>query len=111
MGTSKDTKVFSDDEYRILLCALGRESKVCSKIDSEYSIESADVKPLVPLVESITRKIKKLQYAVHKTYQVDGYDKQYIVRATSEVEAVNIVFEAYFKGDKYDIVNLHATEL
>lgn len=49
---------FSDSEYRILLAALGRERKVCEKIDKECGSNSK----LVEIINSIERKIKNIQY-------------------------------------------------
>ena len=52
--------IFTDTEYRILLSALSRERKVCKEIDND-KVLSANTKMLVPIVDSIERKINKMQ--------------------------------------------------
>lgn len=54
----KESKYFTDDEYRILLSALSRERKVCEKIDNECEGN----KNLTMIMDSIERKIKTVQY-------------------------------------------------
>lgn len=54
----KESKYFTDDEYRILLSALSRERKVCEKIDNECEGN----KNLTMIMDSIERKIKMVQY-------------------------------------------------
>lgn len=53
----KINKVFTDNEYRILLSELSRERKICKEIDSKNSNGTC----LVNLVNSIERKIKNIQ--------------------------------------------------
>lgn len=52
--------IFTDTEHRILLSALSRERKVCEEIDNDKVICS-NTKMLVPIVDSIERKINKIQ--------------------------------------------------
>lgn len=54
----KESRYFTDDEYRILLSALSRERKVCEKIDAECEGD----KNLTMIMDSIERKIKTIQY-------------------------------------------------
>lgn len=54
----KESKYFTDDEYRILLSALSRERQVCEKVDEECECE----KSLTMIMDSIERKIKAVQY-------------------------------------------------
>lgn len=49
---------FTDDEYRILLAALGREKRVCKHIDRKYD----GVVNLVDIMDSIEKKIRDIQY-------------------------------------------------
>ena len=61
MGGSENVEeldYFTDEEYRILLSALSRERKLCEEVDEgfEHGI------PLVPIVDSIERKIKAIQH-------------------------------------------------
>lgn len=53
--------IFTDDEHRILLAALGREEKVCIKEDQEAEEAGAPGKPLLPMVRSIQKKVSNLQ--------------------------------------------------
>ena len=54
---------FTDAEYRILLSALSRERKVCEDMDSLFAEKNiTDVVELVPIIRSIEKKIKKIQY-------------------------------------------------
>ena len=54
---------FTDSEYRILLSALSRERKVCEDMDSLFAEKNiTDVVELVPIIRSIEKKIKKIQY-------------------------------------------------
>ena len=50
-------EVFSDQEHRILLAALGRERKVCEKIDKED-----DSYMLREIMDSIEAKVHKMQH-------------------------------------------------
>jgi len=52
---------FTDDEYRLLLCALGREMKVCKEVDKETTREPYE-KTLEYKINCIEKKIKKIQY-------------------------------------------------
>lgn len=61
---------FTDSEHRILLSALTRERKVCEELDQESSNQSS--MPLVPLVDSIEKKISKMQYQNEKCLWVKG---------------------------------------
>lgn len=54
----KESRYFTDDEYRILLMALRRERSVCERIDAKYK----DGKSLTMIMDSIERKIKAVQY-------------------------------------------------
>lgn len=49
-------KIFTDDEYRILLSALSRERKVCEKVSEDCSD-----KKLIHIVKRIEKKIKAIQ--------------------------------------------------
>ena len=55
----KANNYFSDEEYRILLSALAREREVCKKVDRDCGGEPR----LLRIVESIERKIAKMQYS------------------------------------------------
>lgn len=50
---------FTDEEYRLVLSALGREREVCKKVDAEFSEKHHR---LSDLMDSIERKIKDIQY-------------------------------------------------
>lgn len=54
----KESKYFTDDEYRILLSALFRERQVCERVD----IECEGEKNLTMIMDNIERKIKMIQY-------------------------------------------------
>ena len=54
----KESKYFTDDEYRILLSALFRERQICKKVDAECKGK----KNLTMIMDSIERKIKAVQY-------------------------------------------------
>lgn len=62
----KESRYFTDDEYRILLSALSRERQVCEKVDAECGGE----KNLSMIMDSIERKIKTIQY---KGERVNGH--------------------------------------
>lgn len=49
---------FSDEEYRIILSALGRERKVCERVDKDCS----EKHKLIHIMNSIEKKIHNLQY-------------------------------------------------
>lgn len=49
---------FSDSEYRILLAALGRERKLCEKIEKEFT----GIVSLTEIMNSIDKKIRRIQY-------------------------------------------------
>ena len=49
---------FTDSEYRILLAAIGREEKVCQKVDMEHEGSSN----LTAIILSIERKVYALQH-------------------------------------------------
>ena len=55
----KGNNYFSDEEYRILLSALGREKEVCKKVDRDCGGEPK----LLHIMESIERKVAKMQYS------------------------------------------------
>lgn len=48
----------SDSEYRILLAALGRERKLCEKIEKEFT----GTVNLIDIMNSIDKKIRSIQY-------------------------------------------------
>ena len=54
----KESKYFTDDEYRILLSALFRERQICKKVDTECKGK----KNLTMIMDSIERKINTVQY-------------------------------------------------
>lgn len=54
----KESKYFTDDEYRILLSALFRERQICKKVDAECKGK----KNLTMIMDNIERKIKAIQY-------------------------------------------------
>lgn len=56
----KETPVFTDTEYRLLLSALTKEELVCAEID-----KSGSGKPLLPSIVSIQHKLHLIQYG-HK---------------------------------------------
>ena len=58
---------FTDEEYRILLSALSRERKVCEKVDAEGNGEVN----LGRLMDSIEKKISRIQYPKQKTESED----------------------------------------
>lgn len=43
------------DEKCIFLAAMGRERRICQEMDEEHELK---VKPLVPIVDEIERKVK-----------------------------------------------------
>lgn len=51
--------IFTDQEHRILLSAIGRERKICEECDRE--IGDNDGYMLVPIVDSIERKVYEMQ--------------------------------------------------
>ena len=64
----KDNNYFSDEEYRILLSALGREKEVCKKVDRDCGGEPR----LLRIMESIERKVAKLQYSKLTSIDIDA---------------------------------------
>jgi hypothetical protein len=48
----------TDSEQRIFLSAMSREERICKTLDSE-KVDDSTVKKLVPIVNSIKRKVKK----------------------------------------------------
>lgn len=52
--------IFTDQEHRILLSAIGRERKICEECDRE--IGDNDGYMLVPIVDSIERKVYEIQH-------------------------------------------------
>lgn len=52
--------IFTDQEHRILLSAISRERKVCEECDRE--IGDNDGYMLVPIVDSIERKVYEIQH-------------------------------------------------
>lgn len=48
----------TDSEQRIFLSAMSREERICKELDSE-KVDDSTVKKLVPIVNSIKRKVKK----------------------------------------------------
>lgn len=48
----------TDSEQRIFLSAMSREERICKELDSE-KVDDSTVKKLVPIVNSIERKVKK----------------------------------------------------
>lgn len=72
MGGSENVEelgCFTDEEYRILLSALSRERKLCEEIDKRFEHGI----PIVPIVDSIERKIKAIQYK--QTEQIERIRK------------------------------------
>lgn len=59
-----DQTYFTDQEYRLLLCALHRERLVCEGVDQE-SKQLGSGQPLVPIINRIERKIRHIQYHSH----------------------------------------------
>ncbi len=57
MNQNQQKSFFTDDEYRILLSALGRERKVCEQLEAKD-----DDKDLLRIMSSIEHKIKCIQY-------------------------------------------------
>lgn len=51
-------KYFTDQEYRLVLSALGRERKVCEMVEKDCGEEHK----LIVLMNGIDRKIKNVQY-------------------------------------------------
>lgn len=49
---------FTDEEYRILLSALTKERKLCKEVDERFKHGV----PLVPIIDSIERKLNAIQY-------------------------------------------------
>ena len=61
MGESErveEVTYFTDEEYRILLSALTKERKLCKEVDERFKHGV----PLVPIVDSIERKLNAIQY-------------------------------------------------
>lgn len=55
-GTTRSSQsFFSDEEYRIVLAALGRERKICKKLDGNGH-------SLCDIMDNIEKKIKRIQY-------------------------------------------------
>lgn len=52
---------FTDSEYRILLSALSREREVCEMVDKDCGDHK-----LIHIMNSISRKIKNIQYKNNK---------------------------------------------
>lgn len=48
----------TDSEQRIFLSAMSRKERICKELDSE-KVDDSTVKKLVPIVNSIKRKVKK----------------------------------------------------
>jgi hypothetical protein len=53
--TREEAIAFTYDEKCIFLSAIGRERRICQGLDEEPDIK---VKPLVPIVDEIERKVK-----------------------------------------------------
>lgn len=53
--------MFTDEEYRILLTAMGREKKICKQVDKELVPEPGQ-DTLVDICKSIERKLHDAQY-------------------------------------------------
>ena len=49
----------TDSEQRIFLSAMSREMSICKQIDND-KVDDSTVKKLVPIVNTIERKIKKV---------------------------------------------------
>lgn len=49
----------TDSEQRIFLSAMSREMRICKQIDND-KVDDSTVKKLVPIVNTIERKIKKV---------------------------------------------------
>ena len=49
----------SDEEKRIFLSAMGKERVICKQIDID-KVDDGSIKKLVPIVNTIERKIKKV---------------------------------------------------
>lgn len=64
----KANNYFSDEEYRILLSALAREREVCKKVDRDCGGEPR----LLRIMESIERKVAKLQYSKLTSIDIDA---------------------------------------
>lgn len=56
-----DETYFTDTEYRILLSALRREREVCEMVDKDCGDHK-----LIRIMNSIDRKIKRIQYENYK---------------------------------------------
>lgn len=56
----KPKTYFSDEEYRILLSALGRERKICQEVDKTGS--DINCISLCCIMDSLEEKIRKIQY-------------------------------------------------
>ena len=55
MNQNQQKSFFTDEEYRILLSALGRERKVCEQLDAKDKV-------LLRIMDSIESKIQRIQY-------------------------------------------------
>lgn len=49
----------SDEEKRIFLSSMGRERVICKQIDID-KVDDGSIKKLVPIVNTIERKVKKI---------------------------------------------------
>ena len=54
-----DIEPLTDSEQRIFLSAMSREMSICKQIDND-KVDDSTVKKLVPIVNTIERKIKKV---------------------------------------------------
>ena len=66
--------IFTDQEHRLLLCAIGKEKKICRRIDREYRKkypDDKDVELLTPVIESIEAKVYRLQHPYNELRQAD----------------------------------------
>lgn len=61
---------FTDEEYRILLSALGRERKVCEQLASK---DNDKVLPYI--MDSIESKIKRIQYPKYVIFEIGSNHK------------------------------------
>lgn len=69
--------IFTDQEHRLLLAALGREKEICKRLDREYLAkypDDKDVKLLTPVIESIEAKVYRLQHPYPELRHKDNID-------------------------------------
>lgn len=68
MNQNQQKSFFTDEEYRILLSALGRERKVCEQLDAKDKV-------LLRIMDSIESKIQRIQYPKYVIFEIGSNHK------------------------------------